>query len=226
MIEAKGKDSYPVKNHMNFIFASNNDWVVPAGKEERRFMTLRVSELDPTRGNIKEYFEKLCTQMENGGCEALHYYLLNYDISKVDLRNIPKTDELLEQKKLSMSPIEKWWDDALNNGGFYLEDDEKKEYFIQWREPFFIEAKDLYNSFLAAAKNMNGKNHLSDSQFGKKIKDFCNKEKLVERKTLEDILHRSKVRINCYCLPSLQECRRYFEISVGMENKYVLANGV
>ncbi len=35
-IEHKGKDAIQIKNHINICIASNNDWVIPAGMEERR----------------------------------------------------------------------------------------------------------------------------------------------------------------------------------------------
>ena len=42
--------------------------------------------------------------------------LLNMDISGIDLRKIPKTSALLEQKFLSMSAIEQFWHERLSEG--------------------------------------------------------------------------------------------------------------
>ena len=73
MCEPKGKDAFPVENHVHLIIASNNSWVVPAGFEERRFMVLDVS--DKYIGNI-QYFAALFDQMDNGGREAMLYDLI------------------------------------------------------------------------------------------------------------------------------------------------------
>jgi hypothetical protein len=43
-IEAKGVDPIRLPNYMRVIMTSNEDWVVPAGKEERRFCVLDVSD--------------------------------------------------------------------------------------------------------------------------------------------------------------------------------------
>jgi hypothetical protein len=42
--------------------------------------------------------------MNNGGREALLHHLLNFDLSKINLRAIPKTAALLEQKISSLTP--------------------------------------------------------------------------------------------------------------------------
>jgi hypothetical protein len=64
-----------VKNFIRLIVASNNDWVVPAGLEERRFFVLDIS--DKYMQN-HEYFKKLFDQMDNGGREAMLHDLLQF----------------------------------------------------------------------------------------------------------------------------------------------------
>ena len=214
MVEAKGKDSYPVKNHINIIVASNNEWCVPAGLEERRFMVLDVN--DTSRGN-GEYFKNICDQMENGGCEALHHYLLNFDISKINLRKIPRTEALLDQIMHSMDPFKKWWLDALQRGGFYGEDDEKKVIFMPWDVP--QPTKALYDSYKLTSKDINGKNHLGDAQFGKSLKKICKKIFKKKHSNLNNTYYSTRDVAGYYYLPSLIECRHDFEISIDMENK-------
>ena len=57
MVEPKGKDAYPVKNHIRLIIATNNKWVVPAGLEERRFCVLDVSD---KHMQDRKYFGPIC----------------------------------------------------------------------------------------------------------------------------------------------------------------------
>ena len=54
--------------------------------------------------------------MNNGGREALLHYLLNFDLSQVDLRSIPKTAALLDQQIESLTPEQAWWLDTLMKG--------------------------------------------------------------------------------------------------------------
>ena len=54
--------------------------------------------------------------MNNGGREALLHYLLNFDLSQVNLRVIPKTAALLDQQIKSMTPEQAWWLQMLMKG--------------------------------------------------------------------------------------------------------------
>jgi hypothetical protein len=54
--------------------------------------------------------------MNNGGREALLHYLLNFDLTKVNLRTIPDTAALTEQKIESLSVNQQWWLDVLKRG--------------------------------------------------------------------------------------------------------------
>jgi Family of unknown function (DUF5906) len=82
VVEPKGVDLYQVENHMRFIIATNSDWAVPAGLEERRFLVLDVSD---EHQQDHTYFKAIFEQMDNGGREALLYELMNLNISGVNL---------------------------------------------------------------------------------------------------------------------------------------------
>src|SRR5262249_51693286 len=97
----------------HLLISSNHDWVVPAGNSARRFAVFNVS--DKRREDI-EYFRKLDEQMRNGGDAALLYELHHYDGSGVDLRRVPKTAALMEQKDLSMTPVQRCWKNCLMKG--------------------------------------------------------------------------------------------------------------
>jgi hypothetical protein len=113
-IEHKGKEIFWVDNHIRLFITGNPDWVVPAGFEERRFATLDVGEL---HREDHPYFAAIEHQMCNGGREALLYHLLhNVDCSAVDLRTIPRTAALFEQKVQSMNSEQGWWLDVLRRG--------------------------------------------------------------------------------------------------------------
>jgi len=56
VIEQKGRDAITVRNCINLIIASNNEWVVPAGLEERRFY---VTDVSSAKIQNHEYFKAL-----------------------------------------------------------------------------------------------------------------------------------------------------------------------
>lgn len=112
-VEAKGVDAETAANLTHIILASNSRWVVPAGASERRFFVLDVS--DQHRQDT-HYFGMIAKQMENGGREALLHMLLTHDITDFEVRAVPKTVALNEQKMLSLSPDEEWWYSKLQDG--------------------------------------------------------------------------------------------------------------
>ena len=55
-IEAKGIDPVRLDNYVRLLMTSNEEWVVPAGKDERRFAVLDV---DPRCAQQHEYFAEM-----------------------------------------------------------------------------------------------------------------------------------------------------------------------
>lgn len=112
-IEFKGKEPIRVKNHVRLLVTGNADWIVPAGLEERRFAVFEMGE-----GALQDhrYFGAMVAELEQGGYAKLLHTLLHHDLSKVDLRLIPNTAALYEQKMASLSPEQAWWLDTLTNG--------------------------------------------------------------------------------------------------------------
>jgi hypothetical protein len=103
MIERKGVDAVSGRNLTHLWLSSNEDWVVPAGATARRFFCLDVSE---TRRNDTAYFGAIDKQMREGGYSALLHFLLNRDLSKVDIRKVPETKALATQKALTRRGID------------------------------------------------------------------------------------------------------------------------
>lgn len=113
MIEGKGVDAEAAPNYVHLMMASNSDWVVPAGTDERRFFVLDVG--DEQMQN-KTYFRAIREELDSGGREAFLHMLMTRDISGFDVRHFPKTEALQEQKLLSMGPEEQWWFEKLMEG--------------------------------------------------------------------------------------------------------------
>jgi len=113
-IERKGFQTEMQRNCLHVIMASNEDWVVPANADDRRFFVLDVSD---RRACDVNYFGRIDKQLEDeGGYEALLHYLMNVDLALFDARTVPKTSALRAQKEMSLRPKEEWWLSCLQDG--------------------------------------------------------------------------------------------------------------
>jgi hypothetical protein len=112
-LEFKGVDPIRVKNYIRLFVTGNQNWLVPAGFDERRFAIFDVG-----NKHIQDhtYFAAIDAEMNNGGREALLYHLLNFDLSKVSLRKIPKNAALFDQQVASFDEKQAWWLDTLRRG--------------------------------------------------------------------------------------------------------------
>ena len=82
--------------HLSILMASNERFVVPAELDDRRFAVIDVSE---TQKNNREYYNDLWRTVDGPGLSGFVQYLLDCDISKFDIRDIPETTARTEQKE-------------------------------------------------------------------------------------------------------------------------------
>jgi ProQ/FINO family/Family of unknown function (DUF5906) len=201
LIELKRHEPVEAGNYIRLLVTSNNDWVIPAGMQERRFAVLDVGE-----ANIQDhaYFAKIKNQMANGGYEALLHDMLEFDLASVDLRVIPKTDALRDQKIASMTDEEKWYLDLLHEG------------LLPWghEEALCCPTSRLQESYNAHVKRRGAKARSIAVQLG-----IFLKKHLPELKKFDDFYNRWNARREemdsipgkIYRFPPLQECRAAFE---------------
>src|SRR5687768_12831600 len=104
-LRGKGQNRVTVRNMIHLLIASNNDWVAPASVEERRFC---ITEVGEDHMQDKPYFAAIEQQLDNGGLHAMLHDLLHRDLSGFEIRDVPRTDALLEQKIRSLDPVMKW----------------------------------------------------------------------------------------------------------------------
>ncbi len=112
-IEFKGKEPIRVRNFVRLLVTGNPEWVVPAGMEERRFAVLDIGD---ARKEDHAYFAAIDDEIKGGGRAALLDHLLGFDLRSVNLRSIPRTAALLDQKLASLTPEQGWWLDVLGSG--------------------------------------------------------------------------------------------------------------
>jgi hypothetical protein len=160
-IEFKGKDVVHVKNHVRLLIATNHDWAVPAGFEERRFCVIDVSDVHM---QDRAYFNPLWNEMDNGGREAFLDYLLTFDITRVELSTLPQTEALMENKILSMSTAEQFWYEILVRGTLNESDS-------TWTA--CIKKQYLHNLYIECAKAAGQSRRSSETVLGMTLKKLC-----------------------------------------------------
>lgn len=113
MVERKGYDAFQARNCIRILMTSNDDWVVPASIDSRRFGVMDVSS---RKQKDQSYFERLIEQMNNGGREALLHFLMHRQYDLQSLRTPPYNAALQKQRDMTMSPVQRWWQDRLLEG--------------------------------------------------------------------------------------------------------------
>ncbi len=161
-IEAKNVNAIEAPNYLHLMMASNEDWVIPASLDARRFM---VNEVSDAHRNDHTYFAAIWQQMEQGGYAAMLHELLAYDLSHFNVRDVPTTEGLQHQRKLSLGTTESWWLDCLERGYVFrsrlgLEDD-----FADWDERVSTEL--LFASYSEFAKKRGERRPLTREGMGR-----------------------------------------------------------
>lgn len=198
-VESKGVDPIRLKNYVRLVMTSNEDWVVPAGKDERRYCVLDVK---PGKAQNHVFFRQLWTEIENGGREALLADLQAFDLTSVDLRVVPKTEALLEQKLRSLNSVEIWWFGRLVEG-------RPTRKAGKW--PGLIAKEMLLDDYIEVSERTGIKRKSSATEFG-----------MAMHKLLPGVMTRrgwceisdNVIRKWCFELPDIGAARHAFETAV------------
>lgn len=195
-VERKGVDTYEVDSYVRCIMASNEDWVVPAGPDERRFMVMDVG--DEHKQDSNGYFKALAQEIDNGGAEALLAWLLQYKV-EIDLFKAPESAARLHQKQESLEAVYQWWLDCLHKGAIYDH---------EW--PDFLIPRYAMAAYSEWAKSWPGRPYVGEKILSRKIygpKGVCpghRSQRVVETE-----------RENGYHIPALESARENFEKFIG-----------
>lgn len=114
-VERKGMDSYSSNNYTRLLFSSNEEWVVPASLDERRFAIFDVSNV---KQQDSKYFGDLRKWYDRGGAEHLLHYFKHFNLNTVEVRKAPRTAALDEQKLHSLDTVDQWIMDCIGSGEF------------------------------------------------------------------------------------------------------------
>lgn len=199
LIEHKGREMFSAKNVTRLCIIGNEDWVVPASKDERRYAIFNVS--DKRQGD-KKYFKKMRKLIDiEGGNRLLLKELLEFDLDSVDINTAPDTVGLLEQKLASLGPIQSWWYSCLKEGTILGH----AGYDFNGGWPENVSRGDIRDAFIAYSKKRGVRSWLPDAgAFGKSFQKVM--PNLKSKRISVD-----NQRVYAYVLPNLAGCRKQFE---------------
>jgi hypothetical protein len=195
-IEPKFIGTYTAPNYLNIDVISNAKHFLLVGANARRFFVPTVSS---ERAGDHAYFHRITAQLHDGGYEALLYHLLfEIDVRDFNVRAVPKTAALLDQKLFSLSPEQAWWFDTLMRGE------------LPWgcTETNKCPSPRLFNRYIHHAQRQGAKRRSIETQLGM----FLNKAVpgLTKAEGQYVDFSNQKRRGSIYTFPPLADCRKAF----------------
>lgn len=201
-IERKGLEPFNNPSFLRVFMTTNEDWAIPAGTDERRYLVVDVSE---KYKQDHEYFAALRAEIEGDGAGAYLAFLQSLDISDFDVRDVPQTDALADQKRETLDPLARWWEGELDDCAWWQgEDDESKS---------TVSKVALYRSYERYVQSLRfGGNPKPRSVFYKTLRKMC-PDMAEQRGNRRDGRSREIV------LPALDHCRRSFQQHIGISRR-------
>ncbi len=206
MIERKGKEPYMVDNLTRLVVIGNEDWLVPASNDERRYAVFDVGEGRKQQG---QYFEQLRILMDHkGGAEILMHYLKHFDLKTVDVNKAPHTEALADQKLESLSPLGQFWHQCLCDGKIV-----HAQFIDNW-EPRI--AKDVFRqAFSAYCKERNIRSWTpTDNAFSRELKKLSPSVDFSQKTQAKD------GHVRCYTFEPLEVVRKEWNQRMGFDRKW------
>ena len=178
--------------------SSNNEWIATASVDQRRFVVIEASS---ARIQDSEYFRAIADEMEAGGREALMHVLVNWDLSGINLRKIPRTKALIEQQLRSLGTVGQWLYSCLEFGGLEEPEAGGGTYLRDWPEKY--ETKEMFNAYVGFCRRLGLAHPEKPTMFGKLL--FEPMPSMAKRR------EGNKTRRSVYLLPDLERARVEFE---------------
>ena len=204
VIEHKGKEPYSVENRTRVAIIGNEDWIVPASHDERRFAVFDVGD---GRKQDRVFFQSMRKGLEGVGGRVLLSTLLKLPLEGFDPNAAPMTAALLEQKYATLEPIRQWWLACLRDGRIVASD-----FSEDW--PKQVECERFQSAVKRYVLERNIRSRLPDARhIGKQIRKVC--------PSLAHVRMRAgKTAPWVYRLPSLEQARAEWSEFVGQETEW------
>jgi hypothetical protein len=207
--EQKFMPAITVPNYLHMIMATNSEWAIPATWDERRYFVVEVSD---AHKQDSHYFAAIDAQMKAGGLAAMLDELQRRDISKFEVRRVPKTAALAEQQLKTLhgrGEVAGWVYDFLSAGEIRSRD--AVHYWSQGELQISkTEARSLYDAW-SAPRN---RRPIDPRQFGREMRWVLGTA-LAERRPRATAGQRQDGgRPEVYVLRSLEECREAYRVAL------------
>lgn len=217
--ERKGQDIEQGKNMIHVGMASNSDWVVPAGMDERRFAIFNVN--NEARGDIARFAAIEKQMYTDGGLEAMLYELLLRDIEGWHPReNIPQNVGLAGQKMRGLDHFGTWWFELLMAGSIAGAEGDWEDFSIRVPAPVLFQQYEEYSKQLGI-RNITTMSRLSVGL--NKYVDGVTKHRYVLPEDYSEALPADSLgRVVYYHIPSLDKCRQAFDDKLGYPTDWLI----
>jgi hypothetical protein len=209
-LEAKFRDPITVANRLRIIVASNNEWAVPAGIGDRRWLILNVDNSYADTSHAV-YFEALKSEIDNGGAAAMLNDLLAMDLSRFNVRDVPRTAAKAHQQALSLPSVEGWLYQVLQEGAV---EENVPQYGIgmirrEWEENGLTLPKDiLYKNYEDFSKRQRDYRPSTRSVWAKRIGELLGPNLTQVRRSEEG------GRVRSFHFSHLAACREQFSAKI------------
>jgi hypothetical protein len=209
--EGKGVDAEMGPNYVHLLLASNEDWVVPAGLDERRFFVLEIG--DGQKQN-HAYFREIFEELSTGGYENLLHFLLSRDLTEFEVRVVPQTKALQAQKLLSMSPEVQWMYERLWEGRLLPDHD-------GWKH--VVAKEELFMDYLQSVKDLGIARRFGRTAWGRFIfgsfppGSVFARQEIAQVTSVSDSGYQIKIDRRCYVyhFPELKTARAWWDAQFG-----------
>ncbi len=208
LIERKGKEPYKVANKTRVVVIGNEEWLVPATQDERRFAVFDVGD---GRMQDGKFFHDMRVGMEkHGGDRLLLKFLLEFDTSEHNVNSAPSTVGLLDQKLKSLNPIHQWWVEKLRDGCIEFSDFSEGD----WQK--IVPKNVVRESYKAYLKDRQIHSRVSDDVSFSKLLKACVPALDFGRRRFGENSRLAQV----FVFPDLETCRNEWEKYIGHEMEW------
>lgn len=200
LIEGKGKDAVQTRNMLHILMASNEEWVVPASTDERRWAVFDVSDVHQQDGAYFDgLFDALTTELP-----AFMHDCMARDLDGWHPRkDVPRTTALQEQAIESEDPARALLRECLETG------------MLPGTHPTYNAPGELcVYHFMEAVKRRAFGNRVTHTSLGRLLGKIPGVTKDTEGRVFKGRSANGSVdlgRSRRYLLPSLEATRRWFD---------------
>jgi len=121
MVNIKNKPQFQIQNYVNLVLASNDERIIAAGTNMRRYVCLELDNqyAGKKTPQSKAHFNKVLA----APILSVAKFFATRNVEDFDPTEIPETELGQAQQMLNFSPLQKWWHTCLTNASIRHRDD-------------------------------------------------------------------------------------------------------